>query len=322
MNKTIQLNYLLLLIFSCSTLFAQDDASTPDDTLSPWQFNGSYGLNMTQTSLTNWAAGGQSSISVLGLIENQLTYQKNRWSWEAQLDAAYGLLRQDGNEGWWKTDDRVELSSILGYKAFDKAFYSLLTSYRTQFAPGYDYPNDSVIISDFNAPGYVVISPGMEYKPKPFFQVLLSPATAKMTFVSNQELADRGNFGVEAAEFDENGEKISDGQTFLFQFGGYLRAVLNYNHKEKYTIKSQLNLFSNYLDKPQNIDVSWENILSAKISKILSVNFSLHLIYDDEIVVEIDNNGDGIIDERGPRVQLKQILGLGVSYIINTPKTK
>lgn len=77
---------------------------------------------------------------------------------------------------------------------------------------------------------------------------------------------------------------------------------------------SVLELFSNYQDNPENIDVSWENILAFKINKFLSLNFIAHVKYDDNIIFEIDNNKDGIIDKRGPRTQFKEILGIGISY--------
>jgi hypothetical protein len=49
------------------------------------------------------------------------------------------------------------------------------------------------------------------------------------------------------------------------------------------------------------IDVNWENILSAKVSKVVSVNFYMQFLYDKQI------------DLRG---RLKQTLGLGVVYTL------
>ena len=134
---------------------------------------------------------------------------------------------------------------------------------------------------------------------------MVSPLTSKMTFVQSPELAERGNFGLEP------------GQHFLFQFGGYLKVRLDYNIKKKYSLNSRLDLFSNYLDNPQNIDVNWETNLKAKVSEVLSVSLGTHLIYDDEIGIPIDDDGDGEIDRKPAKIQFKQILGVGISYVLN-----
>ena len=116
----ILLSSCIFLLFSFA-VHAQEEASNDTtEPASPWKFQGTYSLNATQTSLSNWVAGGQNSISILATTSNQLTYIKNRTQWVSNLDMAYGLLKQDQNRDWWKTDDRFDISTKLGYKAYKK----------------------------------------------------------------------------------------------------------------------------------------------------------------------------------------------------------
>jgi hypothetical protein len=93
------------------------------------------------------------------------TYKKGENTWSSNLDLAYGVVKQGDNKNWWKNDDRIQLTSKYGRKAFRKVYYSGLLDFRTQFAEGYNYPNDSVKISNFLAPGYALLALGLDYKP-------------------------------------------------------------------------------------------------------------------------------------------------------------
>ena len=82
---------------------------------------------------------------------------------------------------------------------------------------------------------------------------------------------------------------------------------------------TKLDLFSNYADNPQNIDVSWETLISLKVNKYISANLNTHLLYDDNIKIPIDRNNDGILSDielnnPGSRIQFKEIFGVGFSY--------
>ena len=278
-----------------------------------WDRGGVFGINFSQVSLTNWAGGGQNSISINGLMNLYATHKGLHHVWDNTLNLAYGMLQQ-GNENMRKTDDKIELMSKYGKDAFKNWYYSALLNFRSQFAPGYNYPNDSVKISEFLAPGYVLAAIGMDFKPSDKFSLFLSPATMKSTIVLNQDLADAGAYGVEAAEYDTDGNKIKDGSTFRAEIGGYLKAGLKFDVMKNVTYTGTLGLFSNYLHNPQNIDVVWDNLLAMKINKYLSATITVNVIYDDDIDIAVDDNNDGIIDAIGPRTQIKEVLGIGFNY--------
>ncbi|MGB4665704.1 MAG: DUF3078 domain-containing protein [Bacteroidales bacterium] len=289
------------------------------DSLSGWKINGLTSINFSQSSLINWAAGGQNNISANGLISFSANYLKNKNSWDNSLDIGYGMFIE-GKENLRKTDDRIELFSKYGREISKNLYMSSLLTFKTQMTPGYNYPNDSVLISDFMSPAYLHIAAGIDYKPVDFITAFVSPITGKFTFVTNQTLADSGSFGVEPAIYDSFGNIITKGKNTRAEMGGYIRIALNKDITDNITLKTKLDLFSNYLHKPQNLDVDAEILLSMKITKFITANFYAQIIYDDDVIIEIDSNNDGIIDKKGPRMQFKEIFGIGFSYKFDNKK--
>jgi hypothetical protein len=276
------------------------------DTISGWRKGGVIGITLAQTSLTNWAAGGQNSVSANGLLSLFANYKKGDNVWDNSLDMGFGILKQGKNEALRKTDDKLEFLSKYGRKAFKNVYYSALVSFKTQMAPGYNLPNDSVKISNFLAPGYLLVAIGLDYKPSPYLSVFLSPLTSRTTFVNDTVLSDQGAFGVEP------------GKKYREEFGGYMRFIYSKNDFKNEFMKNisfttKLDLFSNYLDKPQNVDVNWEVLIAMKVNKIISVNLTTNLIYDDNTKVPVDRNNDGIAEGMGVRTQFKEIFGAGLS---------
>ncbi|NQX90700.1 MAG: DUF3078 domain-containing protein [Flavobacteriales bacterium] len=290
-----------------TTMATQEEA--PADTT--WKKGGTFGLNFSQTYLENWAAGGQSSISGTGLLSLFGNYAKGKHTWDNSLDLAYGLLRQGEAGGIIKTDDRIDLSSKYGYKANEKWYYSGLLNFRTQFAPGYtivDGAETDDLISDFLAPAYLLGAAGMDYKPNDDFTVFISPATYKMTIVMNDSLASVGAFGVD------------EGSNIRSEIGGFLKVQYKTELVENVSLQTRIDLFSNYLNNPQNIDVNWETLISMKINEYLTTTISTQLLYDDDIDIiareaELDADGNVVrAADVGPRVQFKEVLAIGFSY--------
>jgi len=301
------------IMFSTSVL-AQDetikglkDASgrsitkDPNDTASMvWKKGGLLSVNVNQGALSNWAAGGdKSSLSIASLVSLYAFYKKDKNIWDNTLDMAYGIVNTT-SLGTRKADDRFDFLSKYGYQISPKNWYaSVLFNFRTQFTKGYTYPSDNpkVQTSDFFAPAYMLLSPGITYQPNENFSVSLSPATARWTIVSNDSLSSVGAFGVDP------GKKIKT------EFGAF--ASVNYKAKisESASYQGRLDLFSNYLKKPQNIDVYMTNALLVKVTKLITVSLSVDMIYDDDVKT-VDSDGN----PRGAKVQLKELMGIGLAY--------
>ena len=278
------------------TVFSQEAA----DTVKVWKFGGTGSVNFSQVSLSNWAAGGKSSASGTFLFNMFANYQKDKLSWENSLDLGYGLLKENGDESV-KTDDKIDFSSKLGLKSKGKIYYTALFNFRSQFANGYNYPDRENEISKFLAPGYFTLALGFDYKPNDKFSVFASPLTGKMTVVTDDILSDTGAFGVDP------------GKKSRSELGAFVKAQLKQEIVKNVSLETKVDFFSNYIDKPENIDVHWDVLINMKINEYLSANLITNLIYDDDIDIQIDNDDDGVVDEVGPRVQFKELFGVGLN---------
>lgn len=320
---------LVCLAFVVNT-FAQTDevikkvrTKLPDTIPDGWTVGGVSHLNFSQTSLTNWAAGGQNSFSVNGLVSLYADLKAGKNTWQSSLDLGYGILRQGGKEARFiKTDDKIDLYSKYGRKAFGKWYYAGIVNFRTQMTRGFNYPNDSVKISDFLAPAYILTAAGLDFDSEKGLRLFISPFTGKFTIVNSQGLANKGAYGVEAAETDTAGNIIEEGKNFRSEIGAYLRVSYKKAITEDIEFNTKLDLFSNYANNPQNIDVNWETLIIFKVNKFINASISTHLIYDDDIKIAVDKNDDGIVDSKGPRIQFKEVLAIGLTYKFQNPKAK
>ncbi len=295
--KKILFTITLLLFAIISN--AQEPSSA--DTL--WKFNGTTSLNVSQLSLTNWAAGGDNSLSGNALINLAANYAKEKTSWENKLILGFGLNKQ-GGDPTRKSDDQIDFASKLGLKASEKWFYTGLLGFKTQFAPGYDNPGDvdRLKISDFMSPAYLSFSLGMDYKPSDAFSLFLSPLSTKFTFVLDEDLSSAGSFG------------LDPGQKTRAELGAYIKMAYKKEILKNVTLDTKIDLFSNYLDNPQYIDVNWDLLLTFKVNEYLSASLITQLIYDYDIKFGKDTTGDGVNDTFESKVQFKELFGLGLTY--------
>jgi hypothetical protein len=321
MNKHI---FFILVMSACYlTSWAQNISKIPEISQTPvdtsWKTGFLITVSFNQTSLTNWAAGGQNSIAGSFIGNFFANYNKGKNSWNNTLDLAYGFI-ENGASRIQKNLDRIELNSKYGYQADKDLFYSCLINAKTQFAPGYNYPNDSVKVSDFAAPAYVTAAIGMDYMMSSWFSLFISPATGRLVIVTDQQLADQGQFGVTPALYDAQGNIVKNGQEVQTQFGAYLRARLQKNFTKTTMLMSTLALFNDYTDpkvyQRKNINVDWQTTFNMKITKLLTFNLFTQLLYDNNIKIPTYGKNDVIIGQ-GPKTQFMEALGLGISYALH-----
>ena len=268
-----------------------------------WTKGGNVGLSAGQVSLINWAGGGFNSVSGNGLVHLFANYKKDKNTWDNTLDLGYGLIRQD-NSPWFKNNDRIELNSKFGRQASKDWYYSAFLNFQSQFAKGYadvNAPKDAYI-SRFLAPAFVYSGIGMDYKPNDNFSLFLSPATAKLIVVNDTMLSNAGAFGV------------TPGDVTRFELGGYMSLMYKTDIMKNISFMTKLNLFSNYLEKPGNVDISWETFLTMKVNDYISASLTTHLIYDDNIhSAELTDATTGLT-RMAPGIQFKQVFGVGFAY--------
>ena len=217
--------------------------SHDSDTTQGWKLGGVASLNATQTSLSHWVAGGENSISINGAFNAHANFRKGKNTWDNTLDLGYGLMKQGDIDDFRKTDDRIDFSSKYGYEAYKSLYYAAMLSFKSQMTNGYDYVNDSTKnkISSFLAPAYIIGAIGLDYKPNSYFSAFLAPLTLKYTIVNDQDLADAGSYGVDAAEYDTTGVLIKHGKKSRGEFGGYLRLLFSKSDFEAEALKNSSN---------------------------------------------------------------------------------
>jgi len=294
---------LITLFLGSVSLFSQDTIRVGN-----WTIMGKVSANFSQSYFSNWSAGGTSSFTGIGKYTMSADYKKNKHGWNNWLDLALGYSVFT-DEKPLKTEDKIEYITGYFYELKSPWFFSVMGKFKSQFAKGYDYAADSTnYISGFMAPGYFDIGPGITYKPNDWFSVNISPATASWIVVSDQALADAGSFGLDPAVTDTAGNIITHAKKVKTMFGAKVMAVLQKEVAKNITLGTKLELFSDYLDNPQNIDVNWQVLISLKVNSWLNVDLSTELIYDDDVMI---TDKDGNI---GPRTQFKEMLLLSVGF--------
>jgi len=281
-----------------------------------WTRKNAVGVNFNEVAFVNWNAGGNNSISALFFGNFERNFQKKLLSWKTNGSVRYGLNAQEGRE-LRKTEDQIVFNSTFGYRRNPTSNfrYSAKFNFNTQFASGYRYPDTKKPISSFMAPGYAFLGIGAEYTaPKEDLIIYLSPVTQKSTFVLNQTLANEGMFGVTPAVRDTLGNIIKDGEKVRTEFGILFTSSFKKEIFTNVNLENQLSLYSDYLNKFGNVDVDWELNLNLVVNDFIKANIGSHLRYDDDVKVKGDTNGDGELEILGPKVQFKQMLGVGVVY--------
>ena len=259
------------------------------DTMKYWSIDGQNTLMLNQASFSNWVSGGANNVGWLAGINYNLTYEKDKDLWENIIILGYGQNNTKGT-GNRKTQDVINLSTNYGRKIANHWYASAGASFITQFAPGYDDGNnpDADKLSNFMAPGYLNIGAGFTYRPNDNFTMTLRPANARWTFVLDEDLQTAGTYGLK-----------NDGDKSLFQFGFLGTAVYKVKIMENISLINTASVFSNYIDHPERLVLSYGGVLNMKINKYISSVITLDLLYDHNQI---------------KKTQMKQTLGVGFAY--------
>lgn len=279
MKKTV-LSFVFLLV-----LVSVNAQETSNDTIKLWTKKGNISLLFNQTAFNDkWLGGGTSNLAGNFGLNYDFNYKKGDVIWDNKFIVAYGLAKVKGSK-ISKTDDRLELNSLWGKKAKGDWYYSLFFNFKTQMDAGYD--KDGNTISHFFSPAYMQLGPGMLWKKSNNLSVNFSPATAKLIIV-HPHFTDFGpSFGV------------LQGDSSRFEFGASISGYYKFNVMTNISIENRLNLYSNYLDQPQNVDIDYQMNILMRINKYVSANLALQGIYDDNTIKAL---------------QVREVFGLSANY--------
>jgi len=265
-----------------------------------WTLKGNGSVGFTQTSLSNWAKGGESSMALLMMSKYDANYSKDKVKWENSGEFRYGISKSK-TRGLEKNDDKIEFQSRFGYSAFKKWYYTAEGNFRTQVARGYTYPDMTNPISAFMAPGYLTMSLGLDYKPNKNFSLFIAPFTSKTTYVNDTALIDPSTYGLEP------------GTERLWEPGIIIKANWRQELSENITYETKGEFFNNYRYTFQKFAFEWEQVLTMRVNRLINARISTEVIYDYNTKFPIlDTNGIEI--GRTPKWQFKELLTIGLSY--------
>ena len=275
-----------------------------------WKFKTDISYLLSQGVVSNWAKGGENNISsVLDItttlnndrkLSKVISTSTGRFALGFQASGKYGGIR--------KNLDILEINSKINHKAFGKFGLSGIFQFKSQFLPGYTYPNDttSIMVSKFFNPATFILGYGLEYKPGKNTSISFSPFSYKGTFVPDTANINQAKYGIPADKWSKN------------ELGAYLTVNSKIVLFEKINMSNRLQLFSNFISKPQNIDVEWEMISTMPLNWFTDLRINVHLVYDDDTMLPVYKRGEPVLDTDGkqkkaPMVQFKELLG--VSFV-------
>ena len=297
-------------------------------------------VSLGQTSLTNWAAGGDNTVSLAAFIDANANYKKNEMFWNNRLQLDYGFLYASSKPIIQKNTDRIYLESKWGYKteAMKNFYFSANYDFKSQFAPGYEYKTPSVEglenlpmkdkvqawmdarkpLSGILSPAYTNLALGIDWTPAKWLSVNFAPLTGG--FVIVEDVRFRQSYSM---PLRKEWEGITEGvpadgsqlRSARFEFGAQLKVDAKVNVNDNFSYSTQVVLFSNYLDKPQNMRVNWDNRIDWKLAKYFSFTVTTNLIYDDKVMIFSEKDG-----KAHQRIQFKESVAFGFTYTIASKK--
>lgn len=268
-----------------------------------WTYYSEVEFSMSQGALVNWAKGGENSLSIISNLRYFWNYNRNNTSWENWVHYRFGFMK-NGEEDIRKNEDRFELNSKLGQKAFLHWYYTAQFNTLTQLFSSYDYPKDKErkLVANFMSPGYFNLSLGLDFKPNDNFSLFLSPISGKWNFVRDTAKIEVKRYGVEAgkrsrreagARLDLN-SKVSNLFNIL-EIRNQLGLFMSYEEKDRY---------KNFGKKDEEKKkfwgtVNWKLTLNFKINYFMRASIYTETIYDENYA---------------RKIQFKENLNLGVNF--------
>ena len=286
----------LILIFFSTLAYAQESQNKSKDPVGGiWSYGGKTALLFNQSAFSKWASGGINNVSLALDVDYEINYKENGWSWDTKVKASYGLSYLEGDKFLKKTNDRLEINSLLGKEFSDTWSYSSILNFKSQIARGSRFGTDDEgeetrsLKTHFFSPAYLQFGVGLYWKKSKDAWVNIAPFTQRITFVSRQFTNDLKNgktyFGV------------LKGANHLFELGASITGFYKIEAMKNVFIENRLAVYSDYLGKPENIDFDYTLAAEMKVNELISTQLEVQFVYDDNAVQAL---------------QAREVFGIGV----------
>jgi len=297
-----------------------------------WNYSAGVGLDLGGTSIINpRVGGGVGRLGLGGIITMMANHKAEKSFWNNQLAILLGVQKLGRTsinqpEGFQKSNDVLRLNSTYGhkFKGSEKWYFGADLMVQTQsletYLSNYLTAVDAAdfIVSNFASPVLVQLSPGITYKPNNKLSFQYSPVALRWIYVANDNIARLDVHGNDV-EFDDMGNITSFSNSFLGLGSEFVGRYDDKYYQDKISLSSQLRLFSNYLDHPENIDVLFTNKLSLYIWKGLSLDLIGEVFYDQDVKMVIDENDNKVFGD--PADRLAPATQLTGAFLLKYSKT-
>jgi len=298
---------ILLSIVCCLVTFTGFSQEKKEAAKGPWTKVTNMSLLFNQAAFNNqWQGGGTSNYAAnFGLIHDA-NYSKDKLTWDNRIVIDYGIANQKDQEFTRKTNDRFELSSLVGKQIKETPwYYSFFLNARTQLTNGYDFgENDdgNVFRSETTkilSPGYFQAGLGILWKKSDNLKLNIAPATARLILV-NSQFTDVGQSQSAIDAFNQIGYfGVKANETSRFEFGAAIGGYGKFTLSKNIVMENVLNLYSNYLEDLKNVDIDYTISLVMSVNKWITANIAFQAIYDDNAVKGF---------------QIREAIGVGLTY--------
>ncbi|HKK88830.1 MAG TPA: DUF3078 domain-containing protein [Saprospiraceae bacterium] len=338
-----RLMLFFLAILFCFNFWAPPEVRASND-LSPavsdssvWAAGAGIGLDLSALWLLNPRAGaGQNQLNLGGVSTAFFRYQKERHSWQNFASFIFKIQRLGsgtlpGTVGrdipFQKLVDELRFNSRYAYQSRENSnwHYAADVIFQSQVTASYGLENyvsdpevlneEHTLFSKFLSPAILTVAPGIEYRfGDPWF-LLFSPSALRMIMVLDDKVAAiEGDAESERGIHGNPWRSETDFDAVDYQWGALLKGGVNVQlAQEGLSYRSELVLFSNFLNSPENLDMEWRNEFAYQLFKgfALTANFNMFYDHDIPVLLSDDNFPSGIqLDSEGQPVTGRRIFTL------------
>lgn len=277
-NKKVM---IILLVFFFRGVFVFAD----DNTQVGWKKSLMVDFTTTQTGYSNsWTGGEAGSVNWVSNVNGSVEKQLKKWlSFRTSLKVSFGqTLTQNPETKYWskpkKSTDLIDWENVgrLTFGEYVDPYVAF--RFETQF---YDGQNDNKKL--FLSPLKLTESAGiikMFYKEKDDF--VSTRLGLGLRQIVKTIIIDSVAFATDDSTLTDGGiESVTDATLSFHKNLRYTGKLTLY--KAIFYSKSKQVKDTPFENDWKAVDINWENIISASITKIITVNFYTQFLYDKEV---------------------------------------
>ena len=267
-------------------------------------------LQFSQTALSNWAPGGESSLALNGDVLAELRQKRGRFGSQLTTRWLVGLFKAD-DEPVRMSHDQLSIAGVSGFHLRGNITLGALANLTTQIAPSYIFdesvvqalggnPDDGIKTGNLLSPGYLELGLGFRYlNPNPMVGLIVAPLMLKQTIIMDEDIR----------ELDEalpSGLYGNEGKTVRSELGAHLKLVFQAPLMKNVTASGQGTLFAEYADP--DVDAMGLLNIDGKVNEHLSASINTTFVFNSDVDTDLAKQG------KQEKLQIREVLGIKLVY--------